>query len=65
MHFFSATSGGVISARNGSSSFHLRITLDTQMTLALLQELMVALRANEAVAVSLGLRSALNSLEGT
>ena len=48
MHFFSATSGGFISARNDSSSCHLPITLDTQMTLALLQELLMALRANEA-----------------
>ena len=37
-----------ISARNGSSSCHLPITLDTQMTLALLQELLMALRAYEA-----------------
>ena len=48
MHFFSATSGGFISARNSSSSCHLPITLDTQMTLAVLQELLMALRANEA-----------------
>ena len=48
MHFFSATSGGFISARNSSSSCHLPITLDTQMTLAVLQELLMALRANDA-----------------
>ena len=65
MHFFSATSGGFISARNSSSSCHLPITLDTQMTLAVLQELLMALRANEADGISLHLRSALNSLEGT
>ena len=35
-------------ARNGSSSCHLPITLDTQMILPLLQEMLMALRANEA-----------------
>ncbi len=43
-----ATRGVFISARNGSSSCHLPITLDTQMTLALLQEPLMALRANDA-----------------
>ena len=35
-------------AGNASSSCHLLMTLDTQMTLALLQELLMALRANDA-----------------
>ena len=37
------TAGG-----NTSSSCHLPMTLDTKMTLALLQELLMALRANDA-----------------
>jgi len=37
-----------IPAGNASSSCLLPMTLDTQMTLALLQELLMALRANDA-----------------
>ena len=37
-----------IAAGNASCSCLLPITLDTQMTLALLQELLMALRANDA-----------------
>ena len=39
---------GFIETGNASSSCHLPMTLDTQMTLALLQELLMALRANDA-----------------
>ena len=35
-------------AGNASSSYPKPMTLDTQMTLALLQELLMALRANDA-----------------
>ena len=57
--------GVFIAAGNAFSSCLLLMTLDTQMTLALLQELLMALRAYEADRITLGLRSALNSLEGT
>ena len=43
-----ATSGVFIAAGNASSSCFFPMTLDTQMTLALLQELLMALRANGA-----------------
>ena len=43
-----ATSGVFIAAGNALSSCLLLMTLDTQMTLALLQELLMALRANDA-----------------
>lgn len=39
------------------------MTLDTQMTLALLQELLMALRANDAEGSRVGWQSALSSLE--
>ena len=41
-------SGVFIAEGNASSSCLLPMTLDTQMTLALLQELLMALRANDA-----------------
>ena len=41
-------SGAFIAAGNTSSSCPNPMTLDTQMTLALLQELLMALRANDA-----------------
>ena len=40
--------GFFIAAGNTPSSHQPAMTLDTQMTLALLQELLLALRANEA-----------------
>ena len=40
--------GGFIAAGNTPSSHPPAMTLDTQMTLALLQELVLALRANDA-----------------
>ena len=40
--------GFFIAAGNTPSSHQPAITLDTQMTLALLQELLLALRANDA-----------------
>ena len=40
--------GFFIAAGNALSSCHLLMTLDTQMRLALLQELLMALRANDA-----------------
>ena len=43
-----ATSGVFIAAGNASSSCFFPMPLDTQMTLALLQELLMALRANGA-----------------
>ena len=48
MFIISATSGFFIAAGNASSSYLKPMTLDTQMTLALLQELLMALRANDA-----------------
>ena len=44
----SAMAGFFIAAGNTPSSYHFAVTLDTQMTLALLQELLLALRANDA-----------------
>ena len=44
----SPQAGFFIAAGNALSSCHLPMTLDTQMTLALLQELLMALRANDA-----------------
>ena len=46
--FRAATSGVFIAAGNASSSCLRLMTLDTQMTLALLQKLLMALRANDA-----------------
>ena len=43
-----ATSGVFIAAGNASSSCFFPMPLDTQMTLALLQELLMALTANGA-----------------
>ena len=45
---------GVIAAGNASSSCFFPMTLDTQMTLAFLQELLIALRANDADGRSVG-----------
>ena len=46
--FNPATSGVFIAAGNALSSCPKQMTTDTQMTLALLQELLMALRANKA-----------------
>ena len=43
-----ATSGVFNTAGNALSSYLLPMTLDSQMTLALLQEPLMALRANDA-----------------
>ena len=45
---------GFIAAGNTPSSYQPAMTLDTQMTLALLQELLMALRANDADGRSVG-----------
>ena len=46
--FNPATSGVFIAAGNALSSCSKQMITDTQMTLALLQKLLMALRANEA-----------------
>jgi hypothetical protein len=48
MFIISATSGFFISEGNGLSSCPKQMTRDTQMTIALLQELLMELRANDA-----------------
>ena len=40
--------GFFIAAGNALSNYLVRMTVDTQMTLALLQELLMSLRANDA-----------------